>query len=44
VAARLGWFLGVGVWLLAAGLLLVARGIVLIVWAARRSLRPANQE
>jgi uncharacterized membrane protein len=37
VAARVGWFLGVGIGLLAGGLLLLAGGIVLIVWAARRS-------
>jgi uncharacterized membrane protein len=37
VAAKVGWFLGVGIGLLAGGLLLVAGGIVLIVWAARRS-------
>jgi hypothetical protein len=39
VAAKVGWFLGVGIGLLAAGLILVAGGIVLIVWAARRSSR-----
>jgi hypothetical protein len=44
VAAKVGWFLGVGIGPLAAGLLLVAGGIVLIVVAARRSSRPANQE
>jgi hypothetical protein len=37
VAAKVGWFLGVGIGLLAGGLLLLAGGIVLIVWAARRS-------
>src|ERR671923_850079 len=37
VAARVGWFLAVGIGLLAGGLLLLAGGIVLIVWAARRS-------
>jgi hypothetical protein len=37
VAAKVGWFLGVGIGLLAGGLLLVAGGIVLIVGAARRS-------
>jgi hypothetical protein len=37
VAAKVGWFLGVGIGLLAGGLLLVAGGIVLIVVAARRS-------
>jgi hypothetical protein len=37
VAAKVGWFLGVGIGLLAVGLLLVAGGIVLIVSAARRS-------
>ena len=42
VAAKVGWFLGVGIGLLAAGLLLVAGGIVLIVVAARRSSRPAD--
>jgi hypothetical protein len=39
VAAKVGWFLGVGIGLLAVGLLLVAGGIVLIVGAARRSSR-----
>jgi uncharacterized membrane protein len=39
VAAKVGWFLGVGVGLLAVGLLLVAGGVVLIVVAARRSSR-----
>jgi hypothetical protein len=39
VAAKVGWFLGVGIGLLAAGLLLVAGGIVLIVVAAHRSSR-----
>ena len=37
VAAKVGWFLGVGIGLLAGGLLHLAGGIVLIVWAARRS-------
>jgi hypothetical protein len=39
VAAKVGWFLGVGIGLLAVGLLLVAGGVVLIVVAARRSSR-----
>jgi hypothetical protein len=39
VAAKVGWFLGVGIGLLAAGLLLVAGGVVLIVVAVRRSSR-----
>jgi hypothetical protein len=39
VAAKVGWFLGVGIGLLAVGLLLVAGGLVLIVVAARRSSR-----
>ena len=37
VAAKVGWFLGVGIGLIAGGLLLLAGGIVLIVWVARRS-------
>ena len=37
VAAKVGWFLGVGIGLLVAGLLLMAGGIVLIVVVARRS-------
>jgi hypothetical protein len=42
VAAKVGWFLGVGIGLLAAGLLFVAGGIALILVAARRtSRRPA---
>jgi hypothetical protein len=42
IAAKIGWFLGVGIGLVAAGLLLTAGGIVLIVVAARRSSkRPA---
>jgi hypothetical protein len=44
VAAKVGWFLRVGIGLLAVGLLLVAGGIVLIVVAARRSSRrPATR-
>jgi uncharacterized membrane protein len=39
VAAKVGWFLGVGIGLLAVRLLLVAGGVVLIVVAARRSAR-----
>src|SRR5919109_693798 len=39
VAAKVGWFLGVGIGLLAVGLLLVAGGVVLIVVVARRSSR-----
>jgi hypothetical protein len=39
VAAKVSWFLGVGIGLLAVGLLLVAGGFVLIVVAARRSSR-----
>ena len=37
VAAKVGWFLGVGIGLLAGGLLLLAGGIVLILRAAGRS-------
>jgi hypothetical protein len=39
VAAKVGWFLGVGIGLLAVGLLRVAGGLVLIVVAARGSSR-----
>jgi hypothetical protein len=39
VAAKVGWFLGVGIGLLAVGLLLVVGGIVLTVGAARRTSR-----
>jgi hypothetical protein len=43
VAAKVGWFLGVGIGLLAVGLPLVAGGVVLIVVAARgSSRRPAT--